>query len=436
MNPNVSLIKQYVSKNLSHLFEDEAATFYIDALQSSVIDSLKTLPVSSLTTADLDQILFSAFRKMNSYSLNDMELFVTEACNCLCDYCFVKGKRPQSMSENTALTAVDYLIAESGDNKELNITFFGGEPLLKFDLIKTVITCIDSKKDAVDKKIGYSLTTNGTIMNEEILSFFQGRFNLLLSIDGNRFSHDKHRTFIDGSPTFDRIMANLELMKQYQPWLGTRMTVSPDIVGHLADSVKFLFSQGIRQFLIGQSYGAPWTPDALSAYKEQMLEILQFYVHLKKTNEAIKIPIFEKETDTQQTNGKIFGCKAGRNSLTVSPSGKLYPCSMMLGLNSLATDDYCLGNVFDGITELHLRDDFISLHCKEGSACASCEYAGYCRGGCPAQNYCDTGAIDQPAKYTCEIVKINKFLTDSYAAIMKEETVATEPASEPAIAGR
>jgi len=116
----------------------------------------------------------------------------------------------------------------------------------------------------------------------------------------------------------------------------------------------------------------------------------------------------------------MFGCKAGRNSLTVSPSGSLYACGMMLGFNSLATNDYCVGNVFDGITELHLRDDFISLHCKEGTACFSCKYAGYCRGGCPAQNYCDTGTIDTPAKYTCEIVKINKSLTDEYAAIMKE----------------
>jgi uncharacterized protein len=413
-------IKYYIFDKLSQLFDKKPDSEYVDVLHATIIKSLESIKVSSVSTADIDQILFAAYRQMCSYSLNDIELFVTETCNCKCDYCFVRDKSPKSMSKDVALASVDYLLKESGKTKDLNITFIGGEPLLEFDLIKTVIEYVDSLKLPSEKKISYSLTTNGTIANHEIFSFFKGRFNLLLSIDGDKFSHNMHRTFTDGTATFDKIMANLELLKQYQPWLGTRMTVCPDNVNHLADNVKFLFKQGIRQFLIGLSYGSKWSPVSLLIYKEQMMNVLQFYIRLKKANEAIKIPLFEKETGEQKINNKIFGCRAGRNSLTVSPSGSLYPCSMMLGLTSLKNNTYCLGNIFDGITELHLRDDFLSLHCPDSGKCASCEYTGYCRGGCPAQNYCDTGSIDQPAKYTCEIAKINKSLVDAYVAATKE----------------
>jgi uncharacterized protein len=391
---------------------------------------LITKQLSAISFADIDQIIFSTYKQMNTHYLTGIELFVTENCNCRCDYCFVKDKSPKSMSEHTALTAVDYLMNESGSNNELNITFIGGEPLLEFDLIKKVIEYVDLKKEITGKKIGYSLTTNGSIMNHEILSLFQDRFNLLISIDGDRLAHDKHRIFVDGTPTFDNIMANLEILKRYQPWLGTRMTVSPDTVDSLSDNVKFLFGQGIRQFLIGQSYGATWNSFALSVYKGQMLNVLQFYTRLKKMKVPIKISIFEKETVEQNGYYKTFGCRAGRNFLTVSPSGNLYPCSMMLGLTSIKTEAYCLGNVFDGITELHLRDDFISLHCSEYSSCISCDNVGYCRGGCPAQNYYETGAINFPAQYSCEIAGINKFLADKYSTIMQESAPATSPKAE------
>jgi len=425
---DIGEVKKYLSEKFSYLFECSTDSFHLDSLHAAIVQSLQSIPASFITCADIDQILFSALRKNYAYPLNDIELFVTENCNLRCDYCFVKTKSPKSMTENVAFTAVDYLLNESGGNEELNITFFGGEPLLEFDLIKRVIEYVDSRHITTKKNVFYSLTTNGTIANHEMLSFFQGRFNLLLSIDGDQHSHDKHRTFIDGTPTFDRIMANLELLKQYQPWLGTRMTVSSDVVNHLADNVKYLFSQGIRQFLIGQSYGVPWNEDSLAIYKNQMMDVLRFYTRLKKLNEPIRIPLFEKDSSDAHSMGNAFGCRAGRNSLTVSPSGNLYPCSMMLGLNSLATNDYCLGNVFDGITELHLRDDFISLHCPENGPCASCDIAGYCRGGCPAQNYHTTGSIDKPAKYTCEIARINNSLADEYAAIMKEtETCNTIP---------
>jgi len=162
-----------------------------------------------------------------------------------------------------------------------------------------------------------------------------------------------------------------------------------------------------------------------------MNAVLKFYSRLRKQKVAVKISAFEKNSVNQNPLKKLFGCQAGRSSLTVSPSGDLYPCSMMLGLNSLKTNDYCLGNVFDGITKLHLRDDFISLYCPENGPCVSCEYTGYCRGGCPAQNYHDTGFIDRPAKYTCEIARINKSLADEYAAIMKEAEPSPESTPDP-----
>jgi len=333
------------------------------------------------------------------------------------------------MLKEHAIAAVNYLINESNDNKDLNITFFGGEPLLEFELIRTVIEHIDSIKNSVTKNISYSITTNGTIANDEIFSFLKDRFNLLLSIDGDRFSHNRHRRFLDGTATFDIIMENCALLKKYQPWLGAHMTVCPDTVEYLSNNVKFLFGQGIRQFLIETTYGFIWSPVSLLIYQEQMRNVIQFYTRLKKANEPVKIALFEDDSEKRKINSNIFGCSAGKNSLTVSPSGNLFPCRMMRGFIN-KTSDYCLGNVFDGITQRHLRDDFIALHCLDSGLCASCDAMLYCRGGCPVQNYYDTGSIDKPAKYTCEIAKINKSLVDEYTAVMRKAAPSANPKTE------
>jgi uncharacterized protein len=423
---NPPKLMQFIAEKLSSISNDKIGSEVSEKIISIINKSISLSQAKSISIADINRILFAVFRQIYSFPINTIELFITENCNCRCDDCFVRFKSDKAMSEEVAIASVNYLIKESGEHQNLTITFFGGEPLLEYKLIKSVIDYVDSIKKTINKNVYYRLTTNGTIASDEIYSIFKGRFNLLLSINGAEYSHDKHRKFIDKKPSFNCIMTNLELLKKYQPWLGTRMTCYPDTIDRLADNVKFLYGKGIRHFQIGLSFGSEWNGEINQIYREQMRNILQFYISLKKQNQPITIPLF----DGEKTNCTIFGCSAGRNTLTVSPSGKLYPCSMMVGLKSLITNDYCLGNVFEGITELHLRDDFISLHCPESGACASCDITGYCHGGCPAQNYYETGFINKPAKYTCEIARINKSLADEYAAIMQESAAEAKPKAE------
>lgn len=200
----------------------------------------------------LSDIISTKLREFRYPPITKLELFLTEDCNLRCDYCFLKGKRPQYMSWDIAKRSVEFLFAESRDARDLTIIFFGGEPLLLWDVIKKVVLYAERLARKYGKTIHYSLTTNGILLSKNILRFSRTHGIMhLLSIDGDRETHDRHRHFPDGSGTFDVVASKIPLLKKYQGWLGARMTVTPETVNSLASNVRFLFSFGINQFIIG-----------------------------------------------------------------------------------------------------------------------------------------------------------------------------------------
>jgi uncharacterized protein len=332
-------------------------------------------------------------------AVTKLELLLTEECNLRCDYCFAREKDHASMNPATACRAVDFLIEQSRDKNELSVLFFGGEPLLEYPLIKETVLHIRDREKAFNKRIHLNMTTNGALLDDDSLHFFnEHRLKFLLSIDGRKQTHDRHRLTAGGQGTFDGIMARLPLMKKYQPWLGTKMTVLPDTVGDLSENVRYLYEAGINQFLLGPADGIQWSRDAVELFGEEVRKIGDFYRREKAQGRPIRVNLCD-DLDSENFFGKrdVWGCRAGRHSLTISPAGEIFPCSKMYA-NPALRKSIRLGTLQDGITDPLVRMRLIGMIPVDRGGCATCTHSRSCAGGCFAVNYLETGDIFKPSR--------------------------------------
>lgn len=400
--------EQYVDGILSCLWGSGISSKGKSSLSQRISEFLGQHSITAVTPEDVNLIIISAINKTFMNPLSYLELFITEDCNLRCHYCFVRNKSDNRMTTKVAFEAIDFFLLESGVNKNLSVLFFGGEPLLEFELIKEIVKYAETVAPSNGKEIHFNVTTNGTLFTEDILEFSRGRISYLISVDGGRTTHDRHRRTLEGEGSYDMITSKLALVKKYQPWVGARMTVYPDTVDMLIENVVHLYSNGFNQLIIAPSYGPRWDEKALATYKEQLHKIAAFYIERKRNKEPFRMTFFENESGDRFCASNTWGCRAGRNGITVSTDGRLYPCSKFLGLSGFNKELYCLGDVFTGITRLDAREEFVSMSTEQFSECINCDAADYCTGGCPANNYNDTGCISKPSPFDCANAKLCK----------------------------
>jgi uncharacterized protein len=206
-------------------------------------------------------------------------------------------------------------------------------------------------------------------------------------------------------------------MKRYQPWLGARMTVHLDTVADLAQNVQYLHDLGINQFIFGPASGVDWTAEALAVYEAQVFTLMDWYRRLRNAT-PIRLRITSFEIDRRQFFAKrdMWGCRAGRQSLTVYTNGNIYPCSKMLGVND-QEGLYHLGHVSTGITASAAREELAGLVQVQRQKCEACEYRDHCTGGCFAVNCADTGSIFDPSPWECKLAAITRRIVDRYLAL-------------------
>ncbi len=316
--------------------------------------------------------------------LTAMELNLTFNCNLACDYCFVRRKNAHDrMSFTTAQKAIDLLL-EHAVVPNVAITLIGGEPLLEMELIKKIVPYALEAGQARNLQVAWAITTNGTLINEEILKFFaQYKINMLLSMDGGPENHDRHRRTKNGAGTWHQIASRIPLIKEYQPWLSGRMTVSTESLDTMREDFRRLIDLGFNTLLISPAQGAtPWSKKQIEHYGFNFLAILHDYHELKQRG----VPIFieEFETDERYTG---WGCQAGRSSLAVAPNGDISPCSKLLGLDDEA-GRHIVGNVHQEIDASLLRP-FQNPICHQPDGCKHCFMK--CSGTCYAVNFEQTG---------------------------------------------
>lgn len=343
--------------------------------------------------------------------LQRSDLILTECCNCQCTYCF-EGESPRTtMSSEILEKAIDFVFAESGEIQDVAFVLFGGEPLVRFDLVRHAVEYSNSRALNLNKRVTYEMTTNGTLLSEEVIDFgVANGLAYLLSLDGDKETQDKHRRLASGTGTYDRIVKWIPYLKERQKWLGSRVTPTPDTVHKLASNIRHLRSLNLNQFLIGMAAGQEWSASAIDIYREQWEEIADFYVSERRQGKAIRIREFERSWDSVvQDRRNIWGCSGGRSQIAIDPDGNVYPCARFMSLMDPFTGRrgaYKLGTLDAGMWNLKCREEVVnsSASCRPG--CLRCEFAEACLGTCPAVNYEENDSIFQCGGCLCEEQKI------------------------------
>ena len=337
-------------------------------------------------------------------------LHIAHDCNLACRYCFAeegeyKGDR-SLMSARVGKAALDFLVANSGNRHNLEVDFFGGEPTMNFEVVKEVVAYGRSLEEKHDKHFRFTLTTNGLLLNDDIMEFANKEMdNVVLSIDGRKEVHDYMRPGRNGKPTYDIIMPKFirfaesrNQQKYYVRGTFTRRNLdfSNDVI-HLADA-------GFEQISMEPVVGLPEEPYAIR--EEDLPQIFEEYDKLAREmirweREGRGFNFFHFMIDL--TGGpcvakRLSGCGSGTEYLAVTPWGDLYPCHQFVG-----EEQFLLGNVFDGIQKSELCDQFRSCNVYTKEKCRDCFARFYCSGGCAANSYKFHGIIDDAYDLSCEM---------------------------------
>ena len=327
-------------------------------------------------------------------------LHIAHDCNLACKYCFAgegeyHGARAL-MSFEVGKKALDFLVKNSGDRIHLEVDFFGGEPLMNWQVVKDLVAYGRSLEEPFHKKFRFTLTTNGVLLNDEILEFCNREMaNIVLSIDGRREIHDRMRPFRGGQGSYDTVVSKYrrvaESRNQRDYYVrGTFTRNNPDFskdVLHLADlgfeqiSVEPVVAEETEEYALREED----IPALLHEYDELAKEMLR----RKKEGKAFHFFHFMIDLEGGPCVAKrLSGCGSGTEYLAVTPWGDFYPCHQFVG-----KEEFLMGNVDDGIVRTDIRDRFKACNVYAKEACKDCFAKFYCSGGCAANAYNLSGNI-------------------------------------------
>jgi len=333
-----------------------------------------------------------------------MELFLTDACNLACPYCFVQEKwQHRIMSLETMQDAVRFLVRESRDVKDVSIVLMGGEPTLQYGVLQQFVPWAHAQAALQGKRIRFDMTSNGTLIDDEKARFFkQQRVMVLLSIDGDKSTHDRHRPTKGGKGSFDRVLTGLQALKRHQGYVGAKMTIVQDQVPHLLANVAALAGHGVDFFMMGHATGGEWGSADAEALARAYVDVYEWWAQADpKTRPKIRMI---EEAVGEKGGGKrhAYGCRAGRTGLVVTPERDLFPCSKMLGAND-SKGILQLGTLDTGLVAVETRKKLNGYGAFDRPACWNCRMQSKCMGGCYAVNHTLTGDPFTPGA-DCRVV--------------------------------
>lgn len=341
-------------------------------------------------------------------------LNVVHDCNLRCKYCFAdegeyKGCR-KPMSAEIGKKAIDYVLENSGSIKNIEIDLFGGEPLMVFDTIKEIVDYAKEKDKLYNKNIRFTMTTNATLLNDEIIDYIDKNIgNIILSIDGRKEVNDNVRIRVDGSGCYDRILPNIKKMvdrrdpsKQYYA-RGTFTRENTDFY----EDIMALANEGFTEISIEPVV----LPDShnLSIRREDLPKIYEqydiLYKEMLRRAEENDNPFKFYHFNIDLNGGpcvykRIAGCGAGHEYVAITPDGDIYPCHQFVG-----NEEFLMGNINDGIKNKDLSKEFKTAHIYNKPKCRECWARFYCSGGCQANNFNFNGDIHVPYEIGCEMQK-------------------------------
>ena len=339
-------------------------------------------------------------------------LHVAHTCNLNCAYCFAsQGKYHGDravMSFEVGKRALDFLIEHSGNRRNLEVDFFGGEPLMNFDVVKQLVAYARSIEKQHNKNFRFTLTTNGVLIDDDVIDFANREMsNVVLSLDGRKEIHDRYRVDYAGNGSWDRIVPKFQKLvearggKNYY-MRGTFTHANPDFL----KDIQQMLDLGFTELSMEPVVSAPG--DASELTQEDLPVVLEQYeklaeLMLERDREGRPFTFYHYMIDL--TGGpciykRISGCGSGTEYMAVTPWGDLYPCHQFVG-----EEKFRLGNIYEGVTNTEVQSQFAACNVYAHPECRDCWARLYCSGGCAANAYHSTGSVTGVYEYGCTLFR-------------------------------
>ena len=383
---------------------------YTEEETAEAVDEILLLAQEGqLYTEDIYENYIDSFKNRETV-VKALCLHIAHDCNLACRYCFAEegeyhGRRA-IMSYEVGKKALDFLVANSGNRTNLEVDFFGGEPLMNWEVVKQLVAYGRSLEEEHHKKFRFTITTNGVLLNDEILEFVNKEMgNMVLSIDGRKEVHDRMRPHRGGQGSYDEIVPKFKKAAESRGQMnyyvrGTYTHYNTDF----AKDVLHLADLGFKQISV-EPVVAPETED-YAIREEDLPQLLAQYDELaeemiKRRKEGNGFNFFHFMIDLEGgpcVAKRLSGCGSGTEYLAVTPWGDLYPCHQFVG-----NEDFLMGNVDEGVLRTDIRDEFKQCNVYAKDKCKDCFAKFYCSGGCAANSYNFTGNVNGSYDIGCEL---------------------------------
>lgn len=365
-----------------------------------------------LFTEDTFEPMAPKLKEKSAGVVKALCLHIAHTCNLNCSYCFAsQGKYHGDralMSFEVGKQAFDFLIANSGTRRNLEVDFFGGEPLMNFDVVKQLVEYARSIEKQHGKNFRFTLTTNGVLVDDDVIEFANREMsNVVLSLDGRKEVHDRYRVDYNGNGSWEKIVPKFQKFveargnKNYY-MRGTFTHANPDFLKDIEEMLRLGFTELSMEPVVGPA------SDPSSLTEEDLPIVLEQYeklaeLMLKRHKEGNPFTFYHYMIDLKGgpcIYKRISGCGSGTEYMAVTPWGDLYPCHQFVG-----EEKYKLGDVYTGVTNTKAQEEFAECNVYTRPECRDCWARLYCSGGCAANAYHATGSVKGVYEYGCKLFR-------------------------------
>ena len=365
-----------------------------------------------LFSEDSYEPMAETLKKKTSGVVKALCLHIAHVCNLNCSYCFAsQGKYHGDravMSFEVGKRALDFLVENSKGRRNLEVDFFGGEPLMNFEVVKQLVEYARGIEKEKGKNFRFTLTTNGVLIDDDVIDFANREMsNVVLSLDGRREVHDRFRVDYNGVGSYDKIVPKFKQLvearggKNYY-MRGTFTHHNPDFL----EDIKAMLDLGFTELSMEPVVCAEGEPSALTA--EDLPILCEQYEQLarlmiERHREGRPFTFYHYMIDLKGgpcIYKRISGCGSGTEYMAVTPWGDLYPCHQFVG-----EERFRLGDIYTGVTNTEIQHEFADCNLYSRPECRDCWARLYCSGGCAANSYHSTGSVRGIYKYGCELFK-------------------------------
>ena len=365
-----------------------------------------------LFAPDTFEPMAGVLKRKTSNVVKALCLHVAHTCNLNCEYCFASqgkyhGERA-IMDFETGKRALDFLIENSGSRTNLEVDFFGGEPLMNWDVVKKLVEYARSVEKQHKKNFRFTLTTNGMLVDDEVIEFANREMsNVVLSLDGRKEIHDRYRVDYAGNGSWDKIVPKFQKFvearggKEYY-MRGTFTHANPDFLNDIQQMLNLGFTElSMEPVVCASGDPSELTKEDIEIVKDQYEKLAELMIQRDK--EGKPFTFYHYMIDLKGgpcVYKRISGCGSGTEYMAVTPWGDLYPCHQFVG-----DEKFLLGNIWDGVKNTDVQAEFAACNVYSRQECRDCWARLYCSGGCAANAYHATGKITGIYESGCELFR-------------------------------